>query len=248
MGLFDIFKGSSSSPKGDDKELARLQKMVSNKLSQNIDREDALARLGQMATPAAAKVLLSRFSWTLNPSIKDQEEKEVAVRGIVAAGDGAVEVIRNYCIRAETLSWPLKALRQIVGEERYPAELLSLVDEFDTDYMRDPAPKVQLMQAIGEFPSDEVRVSVQPFLLDQSEEVRFSAVAAVLGCKSGEAAESLASALAEEESLRVKNRILAGMVEQGMSVPADLVEKVRSVLPRGFTVSESGTVSGSPAR
>lgn len=248
MGLFDIFKGSSPSPKGDDKELARLQKMVSNKLSQNLDREDALVRLGEMATPAAAKVLLSRFSWTLNPSIKDQEEKELSVRGIVGAGEGAVEAIRNFCVRAETLSWPLKALRQIVGEERYPSELLSLLDEFDTDYMRDPAPKVQLMQALCEFPSDDVRIAVQPFLLDQSEEVRFAAVATVLGCKSPEAAATLIAALVEEESLRVKNRILSGMVEQAMIVPAELREQARSALPRGFSISEAGTVAGSAVR
>lgn len=248
MGLFNIFKGNNSSPKGDEKELVRLQKMVSNKLSQNVDREDALVRLGEMATPAAAKVLLSRFNWTLNPSIKDQEEKEMAVHGIAAAGQGALPAIRNYCIRAETLSWPLKALRQIVGEERYEEELLSLIDEFDTDYMRDPAPKVQLMQALGEFPSDDVRVAVQPFLLDLSEEVRFAAVAAVLGCKSPESAETLVMALVEEESLRVKNRILTGMVEQGMTVPRELCEKARAALPQGFTVSESGAVSGSPAR
>lgn len=248
MGLFDIFKGSSSSPKGDDKELVRLQKMVSNKLSQNLDREDALLRLGEMATPAAAKVLLTRFNWTLNPSIKDQEEKETAVRGIAAAGEGAVEAIRNYCVRAETLSWPLKALRQIVGEGRYEGELLSLLDEFDTDYMRDPAPKVQLMQALGEFPSADVCVAVQPFLLDLSEEVRFAAVATVLGCKSAESAETLVAALLEEESLRVKNRILTGMVEHGMTVPQALIEKARVALPRGFTISETGAVSGSPAR
>lgn len=248
MGLFNIFKSNNSSPKGDDKEIVRLQKMVSNKLSQNLDREDALIRLGEMATPAAAKVLLSRFNWTLNPSIKDQEEKETAVRGIVAAGEGALEAIRNYCIRAETLSWPLKALRQIVGEERYEGELLNLIDEFDTDYMRDPAPKVQLMQALGEFPSDDVRVAVQPFLLDLSEEVRFAAVATVLRCQSVEAAETLVTALLEEESLRVKNRILVGLVEQGMTVPAELREKARAALPRGFSISESGAVSGSPAR
>jgi hypothetical protein len=248
MGLFDIFKGNGSSPKGDDKELARLQKMVSNKLSQNLDREDALVRLGEMATPAAAKVLLTRFNWTLNPSIKDQEEKELAARGIAAAGEGALEAIRNYCIRAETLSWPLKALQEIVGEERYEGELLSLLDEFDTDYMRDPAPKVQLMQALGEFQSQDVCVAVQPFLLDLSEEVRFAAVATVLRCKHPASAETLVAALLEEESLRVKNRILSGMVEQAMEVPDELREKARAALPRGFTLSEGGTISGSPAR
>ncbi len=246
MGLFDIFK-SKDAPKGDDKELLRLQKMVSNKLSQNLDREDALIRLGEIASPAAAKVLLSRFNWTLNPSIKDQEEKEQAVRGIVAAGDGALEAIRAYCIRAETLTWPLKALRQVVGEDRYEGELLSLLDEFDTDYMRDPAPKVQLMQALSEFTSSDVCVAVQPFLQDLSEEVRFAAVATVLGCKNPESVESLVVALAEEESLRVKNRICSGIVEQGLSVPPELIDRTRGALPPGFAISDDGAVSGRPA-
>jgi len=246
MGLFDIFK-SKDAPKGDEKELLRLQKMVSNKLSQNLDREDALVRLGEIGTPAAAKVLLTRFNWTLNPSIKDQEEKEQAVRGIVAAGDGALEAIRSYCIRAETLTWPLKALRQVVGEERYEGELLSLLDEFDTDYMRDPAPKVQLMQALSEFSSDDVRVAVEPFLQDLSEEVRFAAVATVLGCQNPDSVESLVAALVDEESLRVKNRICTGIVEQGMTVPAELIAKARGTFPPGFTVAENGAVSGSPA-
>src|SRR5690606_11609664 len=93
----------------EEKDVLRLQKMVSNKLSQNIDREDALHRLAAMKTPAAAKVLLSRFTWTLSPSIKDQEEKETAVMGIVAAGEPALQAIRDFCVRADTLTWPLKA-------------------------------------------------------------------------------------------------------------------------------------------
>lgn len=246
MGLFDIFK-SKDAPSGDEKDLLRLQKMVSNKLSQNLDREDALVRLGAIATPAAAKVLLTRFNWTLNPSIKDQEEKELAVRGIVAAGDGALEAIRGYCVRAETLTWPLKALRRVVGDDRYEGELLSLLDEFDTDYMRDPAPKVQLMQALSEFASDDVRVAVEPFLQDLSEDVRFAAVATVLGCKNQDSVESLVAALAEEESLRVKNRICTGLVEQGMSVPLERIDQARGAVPPGFVIAADGAVSGSPA-
>jgi hypothetical protein len=64
MGLFDIFR-KKDAPRGEDKELARLQRMVSNKLSQNLDREDALYRLAEMGTPAAARVLLTRFNWTM---------------------------------------------------------------------------------------------------------------------------------------------------------------------------------------
>lgn len=247
MGLFDLFK-SKDAGSGDEKELVRLQKMVSNKLSQNVDREDALIRLGEMKTPQAAKVLLTRFNWTLNPSIKDQEEKETAVRGIVAAGEAAAEVIRNYCVRAETLTWPLKALRQIVGDENFEGELLSLLDAFDTEYMRDPAPKVQLMQALGEFRSDDVRIAVQPFLMDLSEEVRFAAAATVLNCENAEeAAETLVAAVIEEESLRVKNRITIGMVERGIKVPLGLLEKLRPACPPGFHLGEDGSISGKPA-
>lgn len=246
MGLFDLFtkKGSSG---GEDRELLRLQRMVSNKLSQNLDREDALHRLGQMKTGEAARVLLTRFNWTLNPSIKDQEEKELAVRGIVAAGEAALAPIREYSARTEAITWPLKALREIVNAERLEAELLSLLDEFDTDYMRNPEPKVQLVQVLGEFCSEDVRIAVQPFLADLSEEVRFAAVSTVLSCADPQAAESLASALIEEESLRVKNRIAAGLVSKGWPVPDTVREPFSTALPRGFKVGAEGIVLGAAA-
>lgn len=247
MGLFSFLK-KGDSPRGEDKELARLQKMVSNKLSQNIDREDALHRLAGMATPAAVAVLLTRFNWTLNPSIKDQEEKEVAVQGIVAAGEAGLETIRNHCVRAESLTWPLKAIKGIVVDTaQLETVLLELLDEFDTDYMRDPQPKVQLLQALGEFASEEVRVACEPFMTDQSEEVRFAAVTTVLGCDRAESLDSLIEAMREEESLRVKNRIASGIVEKAWSVSGEQEAALRASCPSGFKV-QAGVLSGRPAR
>lgn len=243
MGLFDLFRGKET-PQSSEKELVRLQKLVSNKLTQNVDREDALHRLSQLGTAGAARVLLTRFSWNLNPSIRDNEEKEIAVRGIAAAGDNALPAIQEFCARAETITWAIKALRMIVGDERMEEELLTLLDAFDTDYMRDPAPKVQLMQALSEYRSDEVRIACQPFLTDASEEVRFVAAETVLGCQSPDAVESLAAALIEEESLRVKNRIAAGLVEGGFPIPEDRIEPLRAALPRGFQVGADGRLSG----
>lgn len=247
MGLFDFFK-KSDSPSGQDKELARLQKMVSNKLSQNVDREDALHRLSGMASPAAVGVLLTRFNWTLNPSIKDQEEKDVAVRGIVAAGDAGLEKIREYCMRAETLTWPLKAIRGIVTEaDKLELVLLGILDEFDTDYMRNPEPKVQLMQALGDFSSEDVRVACEPFLMDTSEDVRFAAVSTVMGCGSPESLDSLIEAMAEEESLRIKNRIAAGIAQAGWTISADQREALQAACPPGFSLSEDRLVGAAPS-
>lgn len=235
MGLFDLFKKSDGGA-GEDKELARLQKMVSNKLSQNLDREDALHRLAQMKSSSAVRVLLTRFNWNLDPSIKDNEEKEIAVAGIVAAGEAALGPIRDYCPKASSITWPLKALRGIVSKDELEGELLGILDEFDTEYVRNPEPKIQLLQSLADFCSEEVRIAVQPFLTDMNEEVRFAAVTTILACGSAEAVESLVDAAATEESLRVKNRIASGLVEQSWAIRTDLQQRLSSLLPPGFSL------------
>jgi|SRR6187551_1066594 len=235
MGLFDLFRKKDGDTSA-EKELGRLQKMVSNKLSQNLDREDALHRLVQMKTPRAVQVLLSRFNWNLDPSIKDNEEKELAVQGIVAAGEAALVPIRDYCPKAPSLTWPLKALRGITPKEKLEGELLALLDEFDTEYVRNPEPKIQLLQALSEFQSDDVRVAVEPFLTDMSEEVRFAAVTTILAASKVESVESLVDALASEESLRVKNRIASGLVEKAWTISPELGVRVGKHLPPGFSL------------
>jgi HEAT repeat protein len=236
MGFLDLFKKQDSGTSS-ERELARLQKLVSNKFSQNIDRQDALERLAQMRTPLAADVLLKRFSWTLDPTITDHEEKELAVSGIASVGTPALEPLRRYCARAESLTWPLKALRRIVEGDELVQELLALLDEFDTDYMRNPEPKLQLVQLLGEYPSDDVRIAVEPFLADASEAVRFAAVTTVFAVNDPKSAESLVSALADEESLRVKNRVAQGIAERGWEIPEQLRAKCAQALPDGFSMA-----------
>ena len=84
MGIFDLFtkKTEQAGPakrKGPSpRELARLDRLVSDKLAQNYDRQDAIAALGQMANAEGARALLRRFDFSMQPSITDQEEKEAA--------------------------------------------------------------------------------------------------------------------------------------------------------------------------
>jgi HEAT repeat protein len=253
MGLFDFFSKDKSekksdkkgegegaskkgAPKKSDRELARLGKLVATKLSQNYDRQEAIEELGKLGTAEAAALLLKRFDWLMEPSITDQEEKEAAARGIVAAGEEALDPIREYCKKAESLTWPLKVLRQVVPEERYVEELLSVLDLFDTEYVRNPEPKIQLITLLEEFPSEDVRVAIEPFVQDASEPVRFSAVTTVFAMKNEESAHALIAALEEEESLRVKNRLAQNFVDLGWDVPEDLVATAKQHLPPGYRV------------
>lgn len=251
MGLFDFFSkkdkaseadGKKATKKPSEREIARFAKLVATKMSQNYDRQEAIEELGKVGTAAAVAALLKRFDWSMDPSITDQEEKESAMHGIVNAGEEALEPIRNYCKRAASLTWPLRTLRAIVPPEDFVDEVLGILDLFDTEYVRNPEPKVQLLSILEEFPSQEVREAVQPFLTDASEPVRFAAVTTTFAMNDPETAASLVAALEEEESLRIKNRIAQGMADRGWEVPESLRETCKNALPPDFTLGSDGKI------
>lgn len=249
MGIFDLFKkndsakGAAATSKG-NKDITRLARIVGNKLAQDYDRQDAIAQLSAMATAESAHALLRRFDFAMEPSITDREEKEAAVEGVIAAGEAAIQPIRDYCQRAEGVIWPLKILRRIVDQERFVDELLELLEHFDTEYLRNPEPKIQLIQALEEFPSEDVRLAVEPFLQDVNENVRFTAVGTTFATKLPEAATALVLAMKNEESLRVRNRIASGLAEHGWKVPEAEYEAAKEGLPPGFSLRDGVVVRG----
>ncbi len=240
MGLFDIFKGKGDAkPKARDKDIARMQKLVSTKMSQNYDRQEALDELGRIETAQSSVALLKRFDWTMEPSITDQDEKETAMRGIIAAGESALDPIRDHCKKAESLTWPLRILKGIVSSDRYVEELLGILDLFDTEYVRNPEPKIQLITLLEEHPSADVRIAVEPFLQDASEPVRFAAVTTVFKMDDTESVPSLIAGIVEEESLRVRNRIAQGFLDRDWEVPESLTESFEEALPPDYSLDGS---------
>ncbi len=248
MGFFDLFKKSDDSSKAAPalskgaKDVQRLTRIVGNKLAQDYDRQDAIAQLSAMANADGARALLRRFDFAMEPSITDREEKEAAVEGVVGAGESAIGPIRDYCQRAEGIIWPLKILRRIVDEERFVDELLELLEGFDTEYLRNPEPKIQLIHALEEFPSDDARLAVEPFLQDVNENVRFTAVGTTFAMKSDQAAGALIEAMKQEESLRVRNRIAAGLAEQAWKLPDESVATAKASLPPGYSLKDGVVV------
>jgi HEAT repeat protein len=243
MGLFDFLgKKNSDAPtsgpprKANVKDLSRFVRLAGEKMAQDYDRQEAIQELAKAGTAEAVEGLLRRFGFTMEPSITDQDEKESAAEGIVRAGATAIEPIRRYAVRAESLTWPLKVLKRIVAEEQMEDELLALLEQFDTEYMRNPEPKIQLISVLEEYPSGEVRAKVEPFLTDVNETVRFHAAVTVFAMNDEASVPSLVAALAEEESLRVKNRIAQGLADKHWKMPAELGEACRKALPPGFAL------------
>jgi HEAT repeat protein len=240
MGLFDFLgKKKATSGQSSDKDVARFERIVGSKLSQNIDRQEAIDSLAKMGTRASAAALLKRFDWLMDPTILDSEEKETALAGVVRSGEEAIEPIRIYCRKAESLLWALKALAKIVPPERLADELLALLDQFDTEYVRNPEPKIQLITELSHHATDEVRVAVEPFLNDASEPVRFAAATTLFDLSLEESRTSLVAALETEESLRIKNRICQGLVDRKWAIPEEQLATCKPALPDGYRLDGS---------
>src|SRR5262245_20493067 len=246
MGLFDLFKGKSKQvpepSQGGDRNIARLGKIAGDKHAQNYDRIEAIEALAKIQNGESAAALLRRFTFYIDPSITDQDEKDAALRGVLGAGEAAIEPIRAFCVKAESLTWPLKILKELVPSDRYVEELLRLLERFDTEYTRNVDPKTQLIAELEHYTSPGIRPAVEKFLEDASDDVRFVTVATVFAQEDAVSAGPLAQTLALEESVRVKNRLAEGLAARSWVIPEDLRQKAREAMPPQFLVGADGVV------
>ncbi len=241
MSLFDFLKRSKESNDNGskiDKNVARMGRIAADKRAQNYDRMEAIQGLCDIGSSDSAAALLKRFSFYIDPSITDQEEKDVAFRGIVNAGDGAIEPIREFCVRAESFTWPMKMLAELLDEDAYIDELLVLLERFDTDYAKRQEPKLQIIAELEGKQREDVRIGVERFLDDFDERVRFHTVATLFSQEDEAILEPLCVALEEEESVRVKNRVAEGLLSRGWRLPDAHIDAVIAALPAAYAVRE----------
>jgi hypothetical protein len=251
MGLFDFLKkGSNPPPAGADgaplnKKIAGHAKVVADKRAQSYDRAESIQALTEARSRDAAAALLKRFTFSTDPSITDQEEKEAAFQGIVGAGPEAIPAVRAFCTKAEVLTWPLKILRVLSDDESYKAELLTLAEAYDTEYARNVEPKIQVVTALGDVKGDDVRVAAERFLTDVNETVRFHAVASTFAQDDEASIGPLIEMAAAEESVRIKNKVAEGLAQKGWVIPEATRNDARKALADAYewAIAPEGTVA-----
>ncbi len=252
MGLFDLFKGGSSKsgkvsptekPSSAAAAAAKWAEKAGDKRAQNYDRQEAIATLAEMGTAEAAAALLKRFTFKIDPSITDQEEKDGAYNGVLNAGAAAVEPVRAFAAKAESLAWPMKILKELLDENAYVEELILWLSRWDIEYSKFIDPKLSILSALAEHRHEKIMTATLPFLEDVNEEARFLAVGAVLAQGDPAAIVPVLDALLVEESFRVKNKIVDGVLARAWAVPEDRRDAVRKALPAGYTANAEGTLN-----
>jgi HEAT repeat protein len=242
MGLFDRFRSAAPDTKNRKSSPASKWADRMERRAQNYDRQEAIQALSDMGSVDAVELLLKRFTFHIDPSITDQEEKDSAFRGVVKAGAAAIEPVRAFGAKAESLAWPMKIMKELVGDEPYVDELLRWLAAWDTEYARVVDPKVQLLVALEERRDPRIAVEVERFLEDVNEPARFHAVATLLAQQSESTAPALGRLLASEESVRVRTRIAEGLAATRWSLPLELREDAARALPQPYTLDAAGRV------
>jgi hypothetical protein len=213
---------------------------VANKRAQAYDRWESIQALTQMRSKEAVEALLPRFTFYVEPSITDQEEKDAVFVGIVEAGALGLEPVVAFLKKNASISWPVKILDRIVPPEIVLAHLLELLGEMDTEYERDPERKIQLLTSLAERKGDKVAEAAVRFLSDANESVRFAAVGAIVGQDATATYRTaLVACLCDDESVRVRNRILDALGAAAISVNPDQ-ERVKARLTAGYALDSAG--------
>ena len=110
MGLFDFLsKKSAQSP------VQKLAVKAADKRGMAPDRWEALQALARIDSEEAVEALLHRFTFYVDPTITDQEEKDAVFDSIVAKGATSVEPLKRFIKKSESLSWPLKMLDRVLA-------------------------------------------------------------------------------------------------------------------------------------
>lgn len=251
MGLFDRLFGS----KGDDRgtegkalkpkhspQVARLLKKSTNKYGQVQDRQAALQALAELGTEEAIEALLQRYTFRIEQTIGDEEEKRMVFESLVRLGPPAVPPILRFLESQNAPYWPTKALTQIVGPEETVTHLLAIIEKMEAVFDRDIERKVELVSNLREFRDPRVREVLMGFLQDENEEFRVQALEGLADLGSDEMGDLLVERLVDEnETQRVKTAILNLLIDRKWKVKRHK-DMIRKAIPEAYWIDDVGII------
>jgi len=235
MAFLGIF-GKKSDAAGIRKHAER----VANKRAQAYDRWESIQALAGMKTKESVNALLPRFTFYVQPSITDQEEKDAVFSALVDAGEVAIEPVAQFMRKAESISWAIKILDRVAPSDVVVGHLLEVLSTMDIEYERDPERKNQILTTLSERKDPRIEAAVVRFLGDMNETVRFNTVA-VLSAQDAVAnqRQAIITCLCAEDSVRVRNRILDALSVAKVSVSPQ-EEQVKPRLTQGWILDGAG--------
>ncbi len=236
MGLLEMI--------GFGPKVQRLQKKAMEKFGPKENRQGAIEELGEMKTEEAVDALLMRYTIRVDPGIVDDEEKARVMALIIQAGAVALPPVKRFILGRDEISWPLRALSELVPEAEVVKFLVELAHKCAAEYSRVPEKKVLVLHALAAHKSPEITPAVLPFLEDMDDEVQIAA--AEVMARQGDAAGReplIQHFLKAHEGANARVReALAGLLADSQWDVKGYTPKVEAALPPAYKLDSKGKV------
>jgi len=240
MGLIQNLFSGKSGPS--DHQIRRAIKQATQPHGDASTRLSAMERLSNWRTTESAAALLRRFTIQVPQASMDQDEKQYAVRLLVQMGTVAVEPIIRFLKTEPEVTWPVRALRDILPPEEFRSRLKDLLAEMANVYTRWPEAKVVIIQHLSHEGFSSLRPIVLQYLQDEDDDVCIAAVDYIARNGDEEIREKLLETFLSYESRpRVRGRILDILCELEWPVKG-YRKKVEEAIAEPFYLTSKGTI------
>ncbi len=240
MGIFRKLFADGEGPS--ERQIRRAIKQVTQLHGEAATRVAAMERLAAWKTPESAEALLRRFTVQVPQATMDLEEKQYTVQLLVHMGTVAVVPILRYLEVEPDVTWPVRALREIVPAERYNEELHRLLDRLASGYTRWPEAKAVLIQHLSDDAFPQVKATVLKYLDDDDDDVCIAAVDYLSRNGGEDVREKLIETfLSADARPRVRGRILDQLCEKEWPVKG-YRKRVEEAISDPFYLTSKGTV------
>jgi HEAT repeat protein len=241
MGLLDKL-GIGGGPQA---RIARLEKKTREKFGPPENRQGAIEDLGEMKSEAAVEALLMRFTIRIDPGITDDEEKARVRALIVQTGDAALPAVKRFILNRDEISWPLRALADLLPEDEVVKFLIEVARKAAAEYSRVPEKKVLLLHAFAQHVKPaEITAAVLPFLEDMDDEVQIAAAEVIARQQDPAGREPLIEHFLKAHEIsnaRVREALAGLLADSGWDVKG-YTPKVEAALPEAYKLDAKGKI------
>ena len=240
MGILD-FIGIGGGVEG---KLRRLQKKAMEKFGPPENRQGAIEELGELRTEPAIEALLMRYTIRVDPGITDDEEKARVLALIVQSSQTALPAVKRFILGRDEISWPLRALSDLLPEAEVVKFLVEVVHKVSSEYSRVPEKKVLLLHALLNHRAPEIVSAVLPFLEDMDDEVQIAAAEVIARQEDPAGRAPLIEHFlkAHETSNARVREALAGVLAESAWDVKGYTPKVEVALPPAYKLDSKGKV------
>ena len=240
MEFFRKLFSAQSDPS--ERQIQRALKQVIQMHGEAATRVAAMERLASWRTPEAASALLRRFTVQTPQASMDLEEKQYAVRLLVEMGKSAVQPILNYLNAEPDVTYPVRALRDILSPDEFHKCLMDILASLSTGYTRWPEAKAVFIVHLSDEAFPQVAETVFRSLEDEDDDVCIAAIDYLARNGDETIREKLIQAFLEAESRpRVRGRILDHFCEKEWPVKG-YRKKMEEAIALPFYLTSKGTV------